>query len=203
MLRQKLVQLKRNKKGVTAVEFAFAAPILFSLLIGAFEIGHLMFANAILEGAVREAARRGVTGFAPCGLTREEYIAAVVQSQMIGFNDPDKRTVTYRVYENFNDVGRAEELTVDNGTPGVYDPGDEFVDENGNLEWDSDIGVAGLGSAGSVVVYDIAYNVDLLTSFFAKATGIPSSIQLSARAAVRNEPIPVNPNGSPIDQCDI
>lgn len=194
--------LKRKEEGVTAVEFAFAAPVLFLFIIGAFEVGNLLFANAVLDGAAREAARRGVTGFAPCGLTREEYIQEVIDQQLIGMTDPDRRTVSTRVYQSFNDIGQPEPF-VDENDDGSYNMGEEFTDENGNLQWDADKGAIGLGSAGDVVVYDISYDVPILTDFFQRKTGIPSSVTISARAAIRNEPIPVDPNGVITVPCDL
>lgn len=195
-------KFKSQNEGVTAVEFSFAAPILFLLIIGAFEVGNLMYANAVLEGAAREAARRGVTGFAPCGITRENYINQVIDQQLIGLADPELRTVSTKVYKSFNDIGQPEPF-VDANSDGVYNMGEEFTDENGNLQWDPDKGAVGLGSAGDVVVYDITYQVPILTDFFKKKTGIADSISISARAAVRNEPIPVDPNGIITVPCDL
>ncbi|MGD8325931.1 MAG: pilus assembly protein [Sphingomonadales bacterium] len=193
---------KNQDKGVTAIEFSFAAPILFLFIIGALEVGHLMYSNAVLEGAAREAARRGITGFAPCGITREEYINQVIDQQLIGLADPDRRTVSTKVYKSFNDIGQPEPF-IDANNDGAYNMGEEFTDENGNLQWDPDKGAVGLGSAGDVVVYDITYAVPILTGFFQKKIGLAESISISARAAVRNEPIPVDPNGVITVPCDL
>ena len=197
-----LKTFKTDENGVTAVEFAFAAPVLFLLIIGAFEVGNLMYSNAVLEGAAREAARRGVTGFAPCGLTREEYIQEVIDQQLIGLADPERREISTKVYQSFTDIGEPEPY-VDENNDGSYNIGEEFTDENGNLQWDPDKGVVGLGSAGDVVVYDISYGVPILTNFFSKKTGIGNTIRISARAAVRNEPIPVDADGNIMVPCDL
>ncbi|MFZ5608457.1 MAG: TadE/TadG family type IV pilus assembly protein [Pseudomonadota bacterium] len=198
------VSLWRRRDGVSALEFGFVAPILLLFVIGAFEVGNLMYANAVLEGAAREAARRGVTGFAPCNMTRQEYIEQVIDQQMIGFANPDRRTISIMVYDAFSNIGEPEPFTDNPDFPnGRYDPGEEFTDINGNLQWDPDMGAAGLGGPGAVVAYKVSYDVSLLTGFFTETLKLPSRMTMTATAAIRNEPIPVNPDGSLAVACDI
>src|SRR3546814_7528090 len=56
----------------TALEFAFALPVVLLLIVGMFEVAVIMFVNVSVEGALREAARFGITGEAPAGVTREQ-----------------------------------------------------------------------------------------------------------------------------------
>lgn len=49
--------LVRNKEGVSAVEFAMIAPLLFGLAIGTTQMGKLFFAHAGLRNLVSEGAR--------------------------------------------------------------------------------------------------------------------------------------------------
>jgi Flp pilus assembly protein TadG len=46
-----------NQRGASAVEFALLAPVLFSIIIGAAQMGILFFANAGLQHAIGEGAR--------------------------------------------------------------------------------------------------------------------------------------------------
>ncbi|MEM6682138.1 MAG: TadE/TadG family type IV pilus assembly protein [Pseudomonadota bacterium] len=194
--------LKRDQRGMAAIEFAFAAPVILLLIIGAVEFGWILFANSTLESAVREASRRGLTGYAPCDMSREEYIAAVIDNEMGSFSDPDKRTVTQTVYDNFNQLDG--EPFSDINENGIRDANEDFTDINGNLEYDADLGAAGLGNAGAVVVYEVSYELDNFSSWFARKIGSENGFSISASATVRNEPAAIDGSfGGNVDDCDL
>jgi Flp pilus assembly pilin Flp len=50
-------RLRKDKRGISAVEFALVAPVLFGFLIALFQVGMLFFANAGLNNAVADGAR--------------------------------------------------------------------------------------------------------------------------------------------------
>ena len=52
-----LSKLKRDQAGLSAVEFAFIAPVLFTFLVGLAQLGTLYLANTGLKSAVGEGAR--------------------------------------------------------------------------------------------------------------------------------------------------
>jgi Flp pilus assembly protein TadG len=52
-----LSKLKRDASGLSAVEFAFIAPVLVTFLVGLAQLGTLYFANTGLKSAVGEGAR--------------------------------------------------------------------------------------------------------------------------------------------------
>lgn len=56
-----LLPLGRDLKGGAAMEFAFAFPILMTMVIGAAQLGIMFFANAGLKSAVGEGARYATT----------------------------------------------------------------------------------------------------------------------------------------------
>ena len=71
-------------------------------------------------------------------------------------------------------------------TPVVHsDVGEPFTDVNGNGSWDNDMGVAGLGGAGDIVVYKVDYTWGLLTDFLKPYTG---DLTFTTGVAVRDEP---------------
>ena len=53
-------RLRRQRRGVAAVEFAFVAPIFFLLVLGIIEIGRAMMVQQVLVNAARVGARRAV-----------------------------------------------------------------------------------------------------------------------------------------------
>jgi hypothetical protein len=74
------VPLIQEERGAGAMEFALAAPVLFTILIGATQMGTMFFANAGVQHAVAEGAR--VASVFP--LPSDEDIKAAVASQKFG-----------------------------------------------------------------------------------------------------------------------
>lgn len=54
-------RLRQRRRGVTAVEFAIVAPVIFGLFIGAVEITRLNFIRNAAANAAYEGARKAVT----------------------------------------------------------------------------------------------------------------------------------------------
>ncbi|MAN81100.1 MAG: hypothetical protein CMM77_06610 [Rhodospirillaceae bacterium] len=176
-----------NQRGSSLVEFAFAAPLMVMMIIATIEFGMIMFVSTLMESALRDAARFGITGQEPDGATRLEQIIAIVEDRTIGLVDMDNATVEVRVYPTFGDVGRGEAFVDGNGN-GAYDPGETFTDENGNGAHDADIGEAGAGEAGSIVAYRMEYAWPLRTPLAGQFIGEDGKFVLKSAIAVRNEP---------------
>lgn len=182
-------------EGVTAMEFAFVAPVLVLFMMGTIEVSMMMFVQNILESATFNASRLGKTGFATPGETREETIRAMVEQRAGGLMDTnliDIEAVSYG--GGFGDINQPEPFTDSNGN-NIKDVGEPYIDSNGNGAWDSDMGMAGLGVAGDVVVYTVRYPWELMTpvaGYFFDEDALDENeepvITLSARAVVRNEP---------------
>ena len=177
---------KGGNKGTAAVEFALIAPILCLFLFAIIEISVVMVANGILESAVRQAARAGLTGYTPVGLTRDAYILQQVKANLI-FLDQTKLTMTNKVYQDFPNIGQPEPFTDSNGN-GIYNLGEPFTDMNGNGQWDSDMGASGAGAAGAVVVYKVTYPWKIVTPMLSKFFSSTGDFNISASMVVRNEP---------------
>jgi Flp pilus assembly protein TadG len=97
----------RNEKGVSVVEFGFAAPIILGMILGSLELGYMLFARSQLESAVTAAAREAISGAATVQIdpatnkpyTRDKMIQKRVQEAMaqvslinvsVDPNDPTK-----------------------------------------------------------------------------------------------------------------
>ena len=195
-------RLARDRRGGPAVEFALVMPVLLMLTFAIIDFSYVAFADATLEGAVREAARRGITGYVPSGETREDYVRGRIIDAMAAFaleGDVDIRT---RVYGRFSDIGEPEPFSDANGN-GIYDPGECFTDVNGNGVWDPDMAKDGLGGASDVVVYEASVTLRTLTPLFPAFLGRPGmTIPLTAATAVRNEPYNlVVESGAGVEVC--
>jgi len=181
-------KLRRCRSGSTAVEFAFAMPVLVAALVGLLELAMIMFVTTLMEGGLRESARFGITGFMPQGVSREQRILDIVAEHTIGLVDVAQAEMTTLVYPTFDDIGESEPYTDDAPANGAYDIGEAFVDINGNGQWDADMGASGAGAAGDIVVYTLAYDWPLLTGLLASFIGEDGKIRLAASVAVQNEP---------------
>lgn len=182
-----------SRDGATALEFAFALPVVLMLIVGMLEVAMIMFVSTSVEGGLRQAARYGITGQTPATGTREQAIVDIIDNYTLGFVDLAASDVTFTTYDSFNDVGQPEPWTDANGN-GQYDAGEAFDDLNGNLQWDADRGTAGVGAAGEVVLYKIDYDWSLLTPYVSNLLGDNGVLHMSASIAVRNEPFDfVNP----------
>lgn len=182
-----LRRLASCRDGATLVEFAFALPLVLMIFLGMFEVAMVMFVSTSVEGGLREAARYGITGQGSDAAAREAAILGIIEDHTFGFIDLDEAEVTFMVYDSFSNVGQPEPWDDDDGD-GVWDADESYTDVNGNGQWDEDQGTAGLGDAGAVVRYTIAYDWILLTPYLAALLGDEGVFHMSASITVRNEP---------------
>ena len=179
--------LAANQQGSSLIEFALAAPLVVLMIVGAIEFGMIMFVSTLMESALRDAARFGITGQVPDGATRLDQILAIVEQRTIGLVDMSDAKIEVRVYPTFGDVGRGESYIDGNGN-GAYDPGETFTDENSNGAYDSDVGQDGAGDAGAIVAYRMEYAWPLRTPLAGALIGQDGKFVLRSAIAVRNEP---------------
>lgn len=182
-----LRQLRDREDGSPAVEFAFVAPVLILMVIGAIEFGMIMFVTILMESGLRDAARYGITGNEFGGMNRMERIIRIINDRTMGLVNISQADIQVLVYPDFGQIGQGEDFVDGNGN-GTYDAGETFTDANGNGVWDSDIGQSGPGASGQVVLYRIDYDWALMTPLAAPLIGQNGKFTLSASIAVRNEP---------------
>lgn len=184
---RRFFRLRRDENGSPTMEMAFAAPALFLMAAGTVEFGMIMFVTVLMESSLRDAARYGITGQVPAGVDRQAHIIEMIGERTIGLVDIDAADIQILSYPTFGDVGRGEEFVDGNGN-GEYDAGETFNDENGNSQWDEDVGTPGAGESGQVVVYRITYEWPLLTPLAGPLIGDDGKYSIKASVAVRNEP---------------
>jgi Flp pilus assembly protein TadG len=180
-------KLGKDCRGAAALEFALSAPFMITLMVGIMEIAMMSFSSALVEGAVRNASRFGITGLeVDGGVSRETAIIQQIQHDTLGMIEIDNSNIQTLVYPSFEDIGLPEPFNDTAPANGIYDEGETFNDINGNGQWDPDMGQAGAGGPGDVVVYRVSYEWPLMLGLLSKSFG--SSIDLGASIAVRNEP---------------
>jgi Flp pilus assembly protein TadG len=121
-----LATLRRDSGGVSAIEFAIAAPFVFIFVLGTLELAVDMMIDATVQIAAQSASRVGLTTTNPASGTRATQAQQIVKNIMSGWTGMPRTTLTITEldYSTYNDVG------------------------SGNY-------TAGLGSLGDVVSYNI------------------------------------------------
>lgn len=192
-------RLALDRDGSSALEFAYAFPIILLAVVGLLELMMIMFVSSLMEGGLRDASRYAITGALPDNGTREQAIVNIVNDRTLGLLDLTTADVRMRVYQSFGQVGQPEPLIIDLNGNGRYDPGDSYTDVNGNGRWDEDMAETGsAGLSSEVVVYDLNVDWPLLTPLLAPFIGQNGIIKLGASIAVRNEPYsPTNTGALP------
>lgn len=180
-------RLLADDDGSSAIEMAVALPVLMLLIMVMVESFTLVWVNAAMESALREAARFGLTGWAPAGTDRRAAIMDILRRRTLGLIDDTTATVEMRVFGDFDQIGVPEPHDDTVVVNGRYDSGEDFRDINGNGRWDDGSGDEGAGGPGQVVVYTIAYRSPFLTPL-QRWIGGPGTTLLRASAVVRNEP---------------
>lgn len=180
-IRALALRLVRQKDGVTAVEFALAAPVLLILLLGIYDIGHMAYSSAVLHGAVEEVARRAALETASVA-DEDAYVRGVIQGVAPGATV----TTTRESYYDFTDVDRPESWN-DANSSGACDNSESYTDENRNGRWDADVGQSGNGGANDVVIYKVtvAYTPLFPVPFM---TNHNQQREISATTVKKNQP---------------
>lgn len=174
-------RLRDAREGVTAVEFALAAPVLLVLLMGMFDMGHMAYLNAVLNGAVEKVARNSALETANT-TTSDQTISTI----MAGVAPGSSVTTTRKSYYDFTDVARPEAWNDANGN-GRCDNGESYTDENNSGSWEADIGKTGNGGSGDVVYLTATMTYRPL--FKVPFTGNPNGTRtLKATAVTKNQP---------------
>lgn len=182
-MRRLLSRLGRDRRGVTVIEFALVAPTMCLLIMGLCDFTYQGYLQAILTGALQKAGRdttiQGSTA-------RTSSLDAAVIGQVRGVAKNATYTATRKSYASFSSI--APEVFQDNNANGVYDQASEcFTDINGNNQWDSDPGTAGVGGANDVVLYTIRVTYPRLFPM-AGLMGWSQDQTISASTVLKNQP---------------
>ena len=188
-----LGRLRRQEGGATAVEFALAGMVFLVAVLGVMEVGMIGATQVLMEHAVRDASRVGVTG-----ANQEERLAAIrriMGDRTLGLVDMDAADIEVLSYEAFDQVGAPEPFEDGEPHDGVYDASETYTDVNGNGQWDADQGRQGAGRSGEVVLYRITYDAPSFTGVLDDTLFSDGAIRLTARVVVRNEPFDIRDGG--------
>jgi hypothetical protein len=198
----------RDCRGVSAIEFALVGPVVLLMIVGVLEAGFLWSGATALEAGGRAAARYGLTGAVREGETRTEVVRRLVTEHVCPraldarrkacfwaedgprfddeHGDATPLFLELTAYSDPRNLGRPEPFSDLDGD-GARDAGEAFDDLNGNGVWDADTGVAGPGGAADVVVYDIAIHQGVTNPLIRAVVG-SGTLRHETRIVIRNEP---------------
>jgi Flp pilus assembly protein TadG len=187
-------RLVHSDDGATLTEFGLLAPVLLLMIIGAFQTGHTLYMQGVLEGAVQKAARDGTLETASgTSDTSRDTIDAAVRSQVLKLNKDADIQITRRFYRTFTEAAqaKAEEFTdSDTGifADGICNNGEAFEDLNNNGVRDLDGGDA-IGRAGARdnVVYTVTVSYPNMFPLH-RFIGGSDTTTLSASTVLANQP---------------
>lgn len=188
--------LARDKRGVTAVEFALIAPALLVLLLGVFDTAYNLYAASVLNGAAQKAARDStIEGAETRGLAIDDKVAAAVHNVVPGA----EVTFDRRAYRDYSDIHQPENYT-DVDKDGVCDDDEPFEDSNGNGVWDSDRGADTMGSARDAVLYTVTVSYPRAFPLM-HLIGLPETVTSRSQTVLRNQPYGAQNQTAGLGQC--
>ena len=196
---RRLVALRSDVEGVSAVEFAMIAPALFVLLFGLFDLSYNMYTAEMLQGAIQKAARDStIEGASVHSSELDGIVTKAVKSVAPG------ATLTFNrsSYANFTDVGRPEDYT-DLNANGTCDNGEPFEDANSNSAWDASSGTSGFGGARDAVLYSVTVRYQRAFPIASFIPGQSDEFTLVANTVLRNQPygLQESPPTPPVGNC--
>lgn len=188
---RKLRSLRREKRGVTVIEFGIIAPVMLLLIMGLCEFLYEYYVQTSLTGAVQKAGRdAGIEGAVTTTIDNKVVVAITPLVKNLTKDcsgNPASATwcSTRKSYDSFTEVG-PEPFTDSNGN-GVHDAKECFTDVNGNKNWDSDPGSTGQGSADEVALYTVSLTYPRLFPV-AGMLGLSNVQTVSATTLLKNQP---------------
>lgn len=175
--KNRIIRLRHDEDGATAIEFAFfTIPFLF-LIIGLIELGLMFTAGTLLQGATDNAARTIRTGKAqtsgdPQGMFESELCDTV--SIFLDCGELVYEVIKIDDGDGFS--GASTNVT-------LVQPA---IDEDGNLEAEG----FNPGKENSLILVRVAYRYPLMTPFIAPflADNTDGKRLLMSTAIIQNEP---------------
>ena len=179
--------LARDRRGVTVIEFAFVAPIMCLVILGAFDVAHTLYMRAALQGIVQKTARDS-TLESGTEASQQTTLDNRVRDQVKALANNMTMTITRRFYRTFADAAAAQrEVFTDTNGNGVCDAGEPYQDANQNGVWDADGGNAGQGGAKDATLYTVTLSYPRFFPVY-NFVGGSNVTRITASTVLRNQP---------------
>jgi Flp pilus assembly protein TadG len=161
-------RLRRDRRGTTAIEFAIIGPLFLLLIFGILENAIILWSQAVLDNATRDAARLTLTGQSQNGgTTFPTALCKGISGLMTCGN------LQYRVQTGSSFAGMSNGITFSNGSAVGFSTYPTAV--NG-------------GGPGSYVLVQVIYNRPFIVPWVGSLMSTTGKVQILATAAFENEP---------------
>ena len=187
-------KLHRDENGAAIVEFALVAPTMVLMMMGVFELGHTMYVQSVVNGAMQEAGRDSTVEKAQLKQI-EKQIERRVGPVAAGAE------FTYRraFHTDYSTIDRME-LFTDVNNDGECNNGEPFEDLNENGVRDQAKGKDGQGNARDAVVFQVDVTYDRLFPM-PSLQGWSAENTVVGRTILRNQPFRQQNRGKKVENC--
>lgn len=187
-------KLHRDENGAAIVEFALVAPTMVLMMMGVFELGHTMYVQSVVNGAMQEAGRDSTVEKAQLKQI-EKQIERRVGPVAAGAE------FTYRraFHTDYSTIDRME-LFTDVNNDGECNNGEPFEDLNENGVRDQAKGKDGQGNARDAVVFQVDVTYDRLFPM-PSLQGWSAENTVVGRTILRNQPFRQQNKGKKVKNC--
>lgn len=177
---------RRDERGVSITEFALIAPVLLTLIMGVFDIGHELYARSVMEGEMQRAGRASTLETA--GLVRQAELDAQVRAQVLRVaGSGGAVTFTREAYLSYQAAQAKEEPFLDANSDGLCNNGESYDDWNGNGSRDLYGARANQGNARDAVIYTAHLTYPRLFPM-AGLLGWSRDVAIQSSTVLRNQP---------------
>jgi len=186
-MRRHLPHLRADHSGVTIVEFGLIAPVFCLLLMGAMDLGHSLYMQSVLQGALQKAARDSTLESAS-EATHRQLIDDDIEQQVLKLANNATVQITRTSFRDYaRAANRTKEPFTDTNGSGICDAGEPYDDLNNSGSWDIDNGQNNSGGAKDAVL--LSANVSYPRLFpMAKLAGLPDNVTMNASTLLVNQP---------------
>lgn len=185
-VRSSLPRLAVDSRGISITEFALVAPVLLLLIMGVFDIGHQLYARAIMEGELQRAARASTLETA--SVARQAVLDEEVRGQILRVAGMGGTVeFTREAYLSYQAAQATAEPFLDADGDGLCNHGESYDDWNRNKSRDLNGARTGQGNARDAVIYTAHLTYPRLFPM-ARMLGWSNDVAIQASTVLRNQP---------------
>lgn len=175
-------RLLRDRRGISAVEFAIISPVLCFMLMGICDLLYQAYVQTVLDGAMQKAGRdSAIQG----GADRKDLLDAAVADLVKTIARDATWNSTRETFSSYSVV--KPEVFDDKNNNGRLDKKECFIDVNGNKTWDANPSRDGQGGANNVTKYQVEITYPRLFPI-ARWMGWGDTQVLKASTFLKNQP---------------
>ncbi len=188
------LKLRRDTRGVTAVEFALVLPIVLFMIFGTMQLCYIAFVQNRMEAAVREGARLAITGDPGTFTNREDLVTDYITNVMNSYAHvatpaPSVKIETAPTFSAYASAPPLEPLVTDVNGNGICDPADHdtYLDYDGDGTRNTIHSIPGAGKPNEIVRYTASFGLKTFMPFIGLLFGTDGHVMITARTIARNE----------------